>query len=109
LLKNFLEVRGLGIFNILQLFGAEAVKDQQILSLIIHLKKTTDIERKTNHSITDHQLILNTAIPCIALPYVTSRNFEVLIETSVRNFLMNLREYQQSFDLIQQQQLGNLL
>lgn len=102
LLKNFLEVRGLGIFNILQLFGAKAIKNKQQLSLIIHLEKTTVIERATQtDSITEHELIFNIPVPRMTLPYISTRHFEVLIELLVRNFMGGFKQ-EHSFDFLQQ-------
>ncbi|RBB94651.1 HPr kinase/phosphorylase, partial [Pseudomonas sp. MWU12-2115] len=42
LLRDFLEVRGLGILNIRTIFGETAVRPKKVLKLIIHLVKAND-------------------------------------------------------------------
>ncbi len=84
-LKNFLEVRGLGIFNIKVIFGACAVLDQQILSLIVHLQKVDFIRREISPTPL-YQTIYDKVISRMILPFITARRFELLLEILVRNF-----------------------
>ena len=107
LLQNFLEVRGLGILNIRQMYGDSAIKSNKYLKLIIELippkmsvPKTEDrmrlSERKTN--------ILGVNIPTISLPVAPGRNLAVLVEAAVRDHLLIKNGYNASEDFVERQQ-----
>lgn len=84
LLKNLLEIRGLGILDIPALFGRRAVLEKQRLSLVIKLEHTT---QPTHDLYLQHPpyLLLNIPTPCYLLPLSDQRPREVLLETMVRN------------------------
>ncbi len=107
LLQNFLEVRGLGVLNIRQMYGDSAIKSNKYLKLIIelippkmHVPKSEDrirlSERITN--------ILGINIPTISLPVAPGRNLAVLVEAAVRDHLLVKNGYSASEDFITRQQ-----
>lgn len=94
LIRDFLEVRGLGILNIRFLFGEMAVKPQKNLKLIVELVHP--------HEVTEHGLsrldmvastetILGVDIPKVRVPVAAGRNLAVLLEVAVRNHLLKRR------------------
>ncbi len=106
ILKNFLEVRGLGVLNIREMYGDSAIKSNKFIRLIIDLippkmsiPKTEDrlrlSERKTN--------LLGVDIPTISLPVAPGRNLAVLVEAAVRNHLLSNNGYNASEDFIERQ------
>lgn len=89
LLKDHIEVRGLGILNIRQLFGPAAVVASKRLRLIIHLKQIpgedlTHIDRLQQEE--DTQEILGVPIPRVTLPVTPGRNLAVMVEVAVQSF-----------------------
>lgn len=107
LLQNFLEVRGLGVLNIRQMYGDSAIKSNKYLKLIIELippkmsvPKTEDrmrlSERKTD--------ILGVSVPTISLPVAPGRNLAVLVEAAVRDHLLIKNGYNASEDFVERQQ-----
>ena len=85
-LKHLLEVRGLCAFNIFNLFGHAAIAEENNLSLIIHLQKTTQLSRDITQLPVKKTSVLDTLIAQIILPFVTDRRFDVIVETLVRYF-----------------------
>lgn len=87
LLQDMLEVRGLGIMNIRQMFGDTSVKGSKYLKLIIHLQHF-----RTEHNNADFRLtgtastqrVLDIDIPVFNLPVAPGRNLAVLTEVAVR-------------------------
>lgn len=107
LLKDFLEVRGLGILNIRSLFGELAVKDKKNLKLIVHLEKWGDArgngeERLSMHASTEE--VLGVSIPKVCIPVAAGRNLAVLVEVAVRNHILHLRGIDSSAQFIERQQ-----
>ncbi|MCF7222476.1 HPr(Ser) kinase/phosphatase [Marilutibacter chinensis] len=88
MLQDLLEVRGLGVLNIREMFGDTAVKGNKYLRLVIHLTRPmaeplpTGIERLTGDSGT--RRILDLDVPTITLPVMPGRNLAVLAEAATR-------------------------
>jgi len=94
LLRDCLEVRGLGILNIRALFGETAVAPQEDLRLIVDLKKMSklnpgEIDRLEIRSTS--QDILGVEIPQVRIPVAAGRNLAVLVEVAVRNHILLTR------------------
>ena len=88
IIKNLMEVRGLGIININDIFGASAVLEEKKLNLVINLEKW-DAKKKYDRLGEDNFYfkILGLDIPLITLPVAPGRNLSTIIEVAVRNFL----------------------
>ncbi len=106
-IKNFLEVRGLGILNIRAMFGDSAIKDSKYLRVIVHLEKMSDEQMRTIDRLRgSHQknTILGVDVEQVTLPVAPGRNLAVLIEIAVRNHILALKGYHAAEDFIQKQQ-----
>jgi HPr kinase/phosphorylase len=88
IIKNLMEVRGLGIINVNDIFGASAVLDEKKLNLVINLEKW-DPRKKYDRLGEDNLYfkILGLEIPMINLPVGPGRNLSTIIEVALRNFL----------------------
>lgn len=94
LLQDFLEVRGLGILNIRQLFGETAVKLKKNLRLIVRLEKLANIHTAGQDRLQLQEFseeILGVTIPMVRIPVAAGRNIAVLVEVAVRNHILRLR------------------
>jgi HPr kinase/phosphorylase len=88
IIKSLMEVRGLGIININDIFGAAAVLDEKKLNLVINLENW-EPKKKYDRLGEDNLYfkILGLEIPLINLPVGPGRNLSTIIEVAVRNFL----------------------
>ncbi len=92
LLQDMLELRGLGVLNIRQMFGDTAVKRNKYLRLIVHLSKPslepspTGMERLTGDLGT--RRVLDLDVPTITLPVMAGRNLAVLTEAATRMHIL---------------------
>ncbi len=107
LLKDFLEVRGLGVLNIRVIFGETAVRPKMNLKLIVHLEKpgqagATPAERLPLHELTED--VLGLPIREVVIPVAAGRNLAVLVEAAVRNYILQLRGYDSTQEFIARQQ-----
>ena len=106
LLRDFLEVRGLGILNVRAMFGDSAVRRKKDLHLIIHLKKMSDeeltrIDRlEGSHSV---RSIQGVTVPELTLPVAPGRNLAILVEAAVRHHALRLRGYDAGIDFSERQ------
>jgi HPr kinase/phosphorylase len=95
-LRDFLEVRGLGILNVRAMFGDSAIKQNRNLRLILKLVPMTEeqmnkIDRL--HGARTTRSILGVDIPEITLPVAPGRNLAVLAETAARNHTLLLKGF----------------
>jgi HPr kinase/phosphorylase len=103
MLRDFLEVRGIGVLNIRAVFGETAVRPRKTLRLIVHLERPTAeyfraLDRlQTKSSATT---ILGVEIPTVTLAVVAGRNLAVLVEAAVRNHILQTRGYDSTKDFI---------
>jgi HPr kinase/phosphorylase len=107
LLKDFLEVRGLGVLNIRVIFGETAVRPKMNLKLIVHLEKpgqagAAPAERLPLHELTED--VLGLPIREVVIPVAAGRNLAVLVEAAVRNYILQLRGYDSTQEFIARQQ-----
>lgn len=94
MLKDFLEVRGLGVLNIRHIFGETAIRPKKQLKLIIHLVAADDDYMKQLDRLsirTETESILNVSIRSVTVPVAAGRNLAVLVEAAVRNYILQLR------------------
>ena len=97
LLQDCLEVRGLGILNIRQMFGDSAVKINKYLRLIIHLRAAADAltDERMDRLRGDHSTrrVVDLDIPVITVPIAAGRNLAVIVEAAVRNHSLKMKGY----------------
>ncbi len=95
ILQDFLEVRGLGIMNVRELFGDSAIKKNKYLRLIVQLKpmskKLLSLERLEGSY--SNRKILDVDISEITLPVAPGRNLAVMLECAARNHILRKDGY----------------
>jgi HPr kinase/phosphorylase len=106
LLRDFLEVRGLGILNVRAMFGEGAVQQREQLNLIVAMRSFDEqslaqMDRLRGSLST--RTILGVAVPEVTLPVAPGRNLAVLLETAVRNQFLRVRGYDAGVDLTDRQ------
>ena len=94
MLKDFLEVRGLGLLNIRTIFGETAVRPKMKLKLIAHLDRPQPGARDTSERLPLADMseeILGVTVRKVVIPVAAGRNLAVLVEAAVRNHILQLR------------------
>jgi HPr kinase/phosphorylase len=98
MLQDMLEVRGLGVLNIREMFGDTAVKRNKYLRLVVHLTQplmeagngddagTDGIARLTG--VLGARRVLDLDVPTITLPVMPGRNLAVLAEAAARTHIL---------------------
>jgi len=93
MLKDFLEVRGLGLLNIRTIFGETAVRRKMKLRLVAHLERQA-IGRDPTERLplaAMYEDILGVTVGKVIIPVAAGRNLAVLVEAAVRNQILKLR------------------
>ncbi len=108
-LKECLEVRGLGILNIRRMFGDAAIKASKYLRLIIHLHLPRPDETEADRLQGDdtQRELLDLKIPQINLPVLAGRNMAVIAEAAVRDFMLRMKGFDAAAEFVERH--GRLL
>ena len=104
-LKDFIEVRGLGLLNVRTIFGETAIRPKMRLKLIVHLEKPTpggaEVERLPLAEQSED--ILGITVRKVVIPVAAGRNLAVLLEAAVRNYILHLRGIDSTAEFIMRQ------
>lgn len=83
------EIRGLGIINIKDLFGISAIREKKIINLVIELVEWDPNQEYDRLGIDDETYtILETDFPYLKIPVRFGRNLTSIIEVAARNYLL---------------------
>lgn len=105
-LKDFMEVRGLGVLNIRAMYGENAIKQNKYLRLVIHMERMSIEDQQQldrlygNRSVRN---ILGVDIPQVMLPVASGRNLAVMVEAAVRNHILLEHGHDASEEFINRQ------
>lgn len=86
IIRHFMEVRGIGIIDVRQLYGAGAVKLTKVIDIVVKLE-TWDEEKEYNRlgDLKETYSILDTELPLYTVPVKPGRNLAVILEVAARN------------------------
>jgi HPr kinase/phosphorylase len=107
MLHGFMEVRGLGVLNIREMYGDNAIKNNKYLRLIIHMetmnkKNLSDFNRLSGN--TKIRTIMDVDVPVTIIPVAPGRDLAVIVEAAVRNHILRHNGSDASQQLIDLQQ-----
>lgn len=87
ILRHMLEIRGVGIIDVMSLYGASAVKDSSQVQIAVYLENYTKeqtYDRLGNNA--EEIEFCGVTIPIIRIPVKTGRNISVVIEAAAMNY-----------------------
>ena len=101
LLREHLEIRGLGIINIRDLFGVSAISASKNIDLSIMLERWDEASEVDRLGIDAQAIeILGVDVPQVLIPVSPGRNLSTLVETAVRVQLLRVRGYNAAQDFV---------
>jgi HPr kinase/phosphorylase len=105
MLRDFLEVRGLGVLNIRTIFGEAALRPRKNLKVIVHLERPSrevaPVERlPLRPGVED---VMGVDIVKVTIPVAAGRNLAVLTEAAVRNHVLQLRGMDSTSEFVARQ------
>ncbi|MBO8176179.1 HPr(Ser) kinase/phosphatase [Aeribacillus pallidus] len=87
LIEHLLEIRGLGIINVMTLFGAGAVKSHKQITLVVHLELWDQNKHYDRLGLEEEKIkIIDTELTKLTIPVRPGRNLAVIIEVAAMNF-----------------------
>ena len=86
LVRNYVELRGIGIINARDVYGARAVKSSADIDLIINLEYWDETKFYDRLGLdTEYEEIMGVKVPCVTVPVRPGRNIGIIIELATLN------------------------
>jgi HPr kinase/phosphorylase len=99
IIKHHMEIRGLGIINIKDLFGVASVRDSKKIELVCELVEWSPHEEYDRLGLDERKYkIVDVEIPLLVIPVRPGRNMTTIIEVAARNYLLKLQGHHSALD-----------
>jgi len=103
--RNFMEIRGLGIINIKEIFGTRSVLKQSGIDLVIKLSRLKKIQQDKEQDrlglkFPEDYVVLGVKVPQITIPVAPGRNIATLIEVACKVHVLRRRGYHAPQDIV---------
>lgn len=86
IIRHFVEVRGIGIIDIKEIFGMGAIKDEQQIDMVIHLEPWEKGKQYDRLGMVDEYTnIMGINVPSLTIPVKLGRNIAVIVEVAAMN------------------------
>lgn len=98
-IRHHMEIRGLGIINVRNLFGVEAIREWKKIELVLELLDW-DTQKEMDRLGFEEQKyqILDVGLPMLSIPVTPARNLATIIEVATRNHLLKVMGYDSALE-----------
>jgi len=94
LIRYLLEIRGVGIINVMTLFGAGAIRSEKKITVIVRLETWQEDKQYDRLGLDEEMIrIIDTDLPLVTIPVRPGRNLAVIIEVAAMNYRLKRMGY----------------
>ena len=99
IIKYHMEVRGLGIINVKDLFGITAIREKKQMDIVVELVKWDPDEEYDRLGFEEGQYeILGVKLPFLKIPVSPGRSIATIVEVAARNQLLKIMGYHSAIE-----------
>ena len=103
LIRNYIELRGIGIINVAKLFGMGAVRSQNEIDLVVNIVQWNTQEVYDRLGLEDQYMeILGVQIPMNTIPITPGRNLAMILEVAALNYRQKKMGYNAAVEFTEQ-------
>ena len=111
ILKRYMEIRGIGIVDVVTMFGACAYRDRKMIRLVVELESWDNEKYYDRLGLDTHTIkYFNTEIPKVTIPVLPGRTVSLLVESAAMNEKLKYLGYNAALDFVKkvdEKALGN--
>ena len=86
LIRHYMELRGIGVIDVRQLFGMSAIMEESRIDLVVQFEQWDETKFYDRLGIEDHHIdIMGVEIPCVTIPVRPGRNLASIVEVAAMN------------------------
>jgi HPr kinase/phosphorylase len=102
LTRHHMELRGLGLINIKDLFGIASTRSSKRVELVVHLERWDSSREYERLGLDDvYYEVLGLKVPLVRMPVAPGRNIAILVEVAARNQLLRSRGHHAARTLVE--------
>ena len=103
LIRNYIELRGIGVINVANLFGMGAVKEEAVVNLVVNIVPWEAGKHYDRMGLEVQSVdLLGVKLPCVTIPVSPGRNLAVILEVAAMNNRQKRLGYNAALELSQQ-------
>ncbi len=103
LIRNYIELRGIGVINVANLFGMGAIKEETAINLVVNIVPWEAGKHYDRMGLEDHFVdLLGVKVPSITIPVSPGRNLAVILEVAAMNSRQKRLGYNAALEFSQQ-------
>ena len=103
LIRNYVEMRGIGVINVAKLFGMGAVKAENEINLVVNIVPWNNNEVYDRLGVEEHFMeILGVKVPMNTIPVTPGRNLAVILEVAAMNNRQRKMGYNSALEFTEQ-------
>ena len=100
-IKHLIEIRGIGILDVKELYGVSSVKQQESIDFVINLELWDEKKTYDRLGLSDETTdILGIKVPSITIPVGPGRNLAIIVEAAAINHRVKQMGYNAAQDLV---------
>lgn len=101
IIRHLIEIRGIGILDVKELYGVSSVKPQENIDFVINLELWDEKKTYDRLGIVDETTeILGLQVPSITIPVGPGRNLAIIVEAAAINYRVKKMGYNAARDLV---------
>ena len=86
LIRHYIELRGIGVIDVRQLFGMSAIMDESQIDLVVQFEQWDETKFYDRLGLEDHHIdIMGVEVPCVTIPVRPGRNLASIVEVAAMN------------------------
>jgi HPr kinase/phosphorylase len=102
LTRHHMELRGLGLINVKDLFGIASTRSSKRVELVVHLERWDSSREYERLGLDDvYYEVLGLKVPLVRMPVAPGRNIAILVEVAARNQLLRSRGHHAARTLVE--------
>lgn len=103
LIRNYIELRGIGVVNVANLFGMGAVKEETLINLVVNIVPWEAGSQYDRLGLEEHYVdLLGVKVPSVTIPVSPGRNLAVILEVAAMNNRQKRLGYNAAVEFSQQ-------
>ena len=103
LIRNYIELRGIGIINVAKLFGMGAVRDQNEINLVVNIVPWNTHEAYDRLGLEEQYMeLLGIKVPLYTIPVTPGRNLAMILEVAAMNNRQRKMGYNAALEFTEQ-------
>ena len=85
-IRHYIELRGIGVIDVRQLFGMSAIMDESQIDLVVQFEQWDETKFYDRLGLEDHHIdIMGVEVPCVTIPVRPGRNLASIVEVAAMN------------------------